>query len=316
MITTEQNLIKTIRSLARTSRNRAVIRGIGDDCAILRPSPGHEVLVTTDFSIENVHFRCKWHPAQSVGHRCLARGLSDIAAMGGEPLACFLSLGLPPNLPQRWADEFLKGLNALARRHHVQLAGGDTSSAPQITADIIVVGQAAKGKAILRSGARLGDKIYVTGDLGGSSADLKRLFAGQKLHPSRRSRHFFPEPRLVAGAWLRQRGLASAMIDLSDGLSIDLGHICQESRVSATITAQQIPVAPNATLDLALHGGEDYELLFTASAKAKIPPAIHGLKVTQIGVITRKNNRAAIRLLDENGQSHPLKPLGWQHFRG
>jgi len=314
-IASEKNVIAAIRRLAGVTRNRSVIRGIGDDCAVLRASPNHELLVTTDFSIENVHFRRAWHPAESVGHRCLARGLSDIAAMGGEPLACFLSLGLPPKLPQRWADGFLKGLHALARRHHVQLAGGDTSSAPQITADIIVIGQVPKGKAIPRSGARPGDRIYVTGDLGGSAADLKRLFAGQKLRPSRRSPHFFPEPRLRAGAWLRQRRLATAMIDLSDGLSIDLGHICEESRVSAILDSQYVPVARTATLDLALHGGEDYELLFTASSKAKIPPTIHGLKITRIGFITRKNNRAAIRLLDENGQSRPLKPLGWQHFR-
>jgi len=314
-IATEKNLIAAIRRLAAATRNPAVIHGIGDDCAILRASPNHELLVTTDFSIENVHFRREWHSAESVGHRCLARGLSDIAAMGAEPLACFLSLGLPPKLPQRWADRFLKGLHRLARQHSVQLAGGDTSSAPQITADIVVIGQVPKGKAVLRSGARLGDRIFVTGDLGASSADLKRLFSGQKLHPSRGSRHFFPEPRLHTGAWLRQRGLSTAMIDLSDGLSIDLGHICDESRVSASIDSHRIPIAPNATLDLALHGGEDYELLFTAPPRAKIPSAIQGLKVTQIGVITAKNNRAAIRLLDENGQSHPLKPLGWQHFR-
>jgi thiamine-monophosphate kinase len=313
-ISSEKNLIAAIRRLVGVTRNRNVIRGMGDDCAILRPSPNHELLVTTDFSLENVHFRREWHPAESVGHRCLARGLSDIAAMGGEPLACFLSLGLPPTLPQRWADEFLKGLHRLARLHDVQLAGGDTSSAPQITADIIVIGQVPKGQAILRSGARPGDRIYVTGDLGGSTADLKRLFAGGKLRLSRQSRHFFPEPRLHAGAWLRQRGLATSMIDLSDGLSIDLDHICEESGVSAIINSQYVPVARGATLDLALHGGEDYELLFTASPKAKIPSNIQGLKITQIGVITRKNNRAAIRLLDENGQSHPLPPLGWQHF--
>lgn len=315
MIASEKNLIAAIRRLARATRNPTVIRGIGDDCAVLRTSPNHELLVTTDFSIEDVHFRREWHPAQSVGHRCLARGLSDIAAMGGEPLACFLSLGLPPELPQRWANEFLKGLYALARRYRVQLAGGDTSSAPQITADIIVIGQVPKGQAVLRSGARPGDKIYVTGELGSSSADLKRLFAGQKLRPSRRSRHFFPEPRLHAGTWLRQHGLATSMIDMSDGLSIDLSHICEESRVSAIINSQYVPVARAASLDLALHGGEDYELLFTASAKAKIPPAIQGLKVTQIGTIARKNNRSAIRLLDENGRLHPLQPRGWQHFR-
>lgn len=290
-------------------------RGIGDDCAIMRISPGHELLVTTDFSIENVHFRRQWHPARSVGHRCLARGLSDIAAMGGEPLACFLSLGLPPKLPQRWADDFLRGLAALAGRFGVQLAGGDTSAAHEITADIIVLGQVPRGRAVLRSGARPGDIIYVSGELGGSTATLKQLLAGVKVRPVSGSRHFFPEPRVRAGAWLRRRGLATAMIDLSDGVSIDLGHICEESGVSARVDSRKLPVARTSTLELALHGGEDYELLFTAPAKTKIPGMIEGVKVTPIGSISKKDYRAAIRILDENGRAHALRALGWQHFR-
>lgn len=292
-----------------------MIQGIGDDCAIMRLPPGHELLVTTDFSIENIHFRRKWHPARSVGHRCLARGLSDIAAMGGIPLACFLSLGLPPTLPQRWANDFLHGLCRLAKGQGVQLAGGDTSAAHEITADIVVIGQVPAGKALLRSGARPGDHIYVTGELGGSAAALKQLLGGRKLRPSLTSRHFYPEPRVELGAWLRQEGTATAMIDLSDGLSIDLGHICEESGVSATIIGHKVPVARNAGMELALHGGEDYELLFTASPKAKIPREIKGVRVTHIGSIRQKDYRSAIRILDDNGRARPLAPLGWQHFR-
>lgn len=315
MIAAEKKLIESIRRLAAKSPNRTVVQGIGDDCAVIRLAPGHQLLLTTDFSIEDVHFRRKWHPALSVGHRCLARGLSDIAAMGGEPLACFLSLGLPPNLPQGWADEFLKGLIRLARHHRVQLAGGDTSAAPQVTADIVVAGQVPAGKGLLRSGARPGDQIYVTGELGASAAELKQLFAGRRLKASPSSRHFFPQPRLEVGSWLRRRTLATAMIDLSDGLSIDLGHICEESRVSALIDSRNLPIASNATLQLALHGGEDYELLFTAPRSAKIPASIRGVKVTRIGSITRKNYRSAIKILNDNGKQRTLQPLGWQHFR-
>lgn len=315
MIASEKTLIESIRRLAAKSSNRAVTRGIGDDCALIHLASRHELLVTTDFSIEDVHFRRKWHPARSVGHRCLARGLSDIAAMGGEPLACFLSLGLPPKLPQRWADEFLRGLLRLAKRYGVQLAGGDTSAAPQITADIVVAGEVPAGKAVLRSGARPSDLIYVTGELGASTAQLKQLFAGHRLRPSPSSRHFFPEPRLNAGSWLRRRGLATAMIDLSDGLSIDLRNICDESRVSALIDSRKVPIARKATLQLALHGGEDYELLFTAPRTAKIPSLIHGVRVTRIGSITRKDYRSAITILDDNGKKRALQPQGWQHFR-
>jgi thiamine-monophosphate kinase len=311
----ERELIEGIRRLAQSSRNRAVVRGIGDDCAIMRLGAGSDLLITTDLCIEDVHFRPNWHPARCVGHRCLARGLSDIAAMGGEPLACFLSLGLPARLPQKWANEFLRGLETLARKFGVQLAGGDISSAPAITADIVVAGRVPAGKALLRSGARPGDRIFVSGELGGSAATLHRLFSGKRVPPSRSNRHFYPQPRLELGRLLRERGLATAMIDLSDGLSVDLGHICQESGVGAMIDAAKIPVAKGATLEHALHGGEDYELLFTVPAKKQLPPRFAGIRLTEIGLIKKAGYYAsAIQILGENRRLQPLEPRGWQHF--
>lgn len=292
------------------------MHGIGDDSAVVNISSGQQLLVTTDLCIENVHFRRAWHPAPSVGHRCLTRGLSDIAAMGGAPLACFLSLGLPPRLPQRWVDQFLEGFLRLARRFGVVLAGGDIAAAPVITADIVVTGQVPSGSALLRSGARLGDRIYVTGELGSSGAVLKQLYAGRRVRPTASSRHFYPLPRIAVGQWLRHRRLATSMIDVSDGISVDLAHICQESHTVADIIAKRIPVADGATLDLALHAGDDYELLFTAGAKTELPGKIAGVDVTEIGVIhRRKDYLPAIRIIDDNERSRALRSGGWQHFR-
>jgi thiamine-monophosphate kinase len=312
----ERKLIERIQRMTHGRTGKPMVRGIGDDCAILRLASGHHLLVTTDLSIEDVHFRRKWHPAQSVGHRCLARGLSDMAAMGGEPLACFLSLGLPASLPQRWVDEFFHGFERLARRFRVPLAGGDISAARKITADIVVAGQVPAGKAILRSGARPGDRIYVTGELGASASVLKKLAAGQRIPPAAGRSHFYPEPRLPVARWLRQKKLATAMIDLSDGLSVDLGHICDESQVSASVNTGSIPIARGANLELALNGGEDYELLFTARSRTRIPARVAGVKITEIGRIhARKDYPAAITILDENGTARSLEPRGWEHFR-
>ncbi|HET9283828.1 MAG TPA: thiamine-phosphate kinase [Candidatus Angelobacter sp.] len=313
----ERQLIKRIRALAdSTAGSSSVVRGIGDDCAVLELPRGKQLLVTTDFCVEDIHFRRKWHPAHSVGHRCLARGLSDIASMGSTPMACFLSLGLAPKLPQAWIDGFLRGLRDLARRFHTQLAGGDISSAPKIIADIVVIGHAPSGKAVLRSGARPGDHIYVTGSLGGSAATLQQLRAGKRIKATRSNSHFYPQPRIQIGQWLQKRGLATAMIDLSDGLSVDLAHICEESRVSATICAEQIPIAKGSNLRQALQGGEDYELLFTASKRAKLPAQIAGVPITRIGTISDTSNySSAIQILYENGTVRSLPQQGWEHFR-
>jgi thiamine-monophosphate kinase len=288
-------------------------RGIGDDCAVFSLPPGYDTLLTTDFSLEGVHFRRQWHPPESVGHRCLARGLSDLAAMGGEPLAAFLSLALPGDLPQAWVDGFMRGFLALAKKVSAPLAGGDTAQSPAgVLADIVVLGTAPRGTAVLRSGAGPGDSLYVTGELGGSALVLVRLLAGslKKPQPRRYPAHFFPVPRLGAGRLLREKRLATAMIDISDGLSTDLRHLCQESGVGARIYAQSVPVAGGAAnLPFALHGGEDYELLF--AARGKVPARVAGVRVTRIGEITRGRKL----MLVQDGRERELPAGGWEHFR-
>ena len=280
---------------------------------MLRPPRGHELLITTDFSLEGVHFRRDWHSAECVGHRCLARGLSDIAAMGGEPLVAFLSLALPAGLEQRWVDGFLRGLLKLAKRFNVPLACGDIAQSPAgVLADIMVVGSVPQRKALLRSGARPGDALYVTGALGGSAAAIQQMRAGKKLSPAQNRAHFFPEPRIAVGRLLRERRVAGAAIDLSDGLSTDLSHICEESGVGAVVYAERVPLAKRATLDLALHGGEDYELLFTAAPRARVAEEIAGVRVTRIGEIIRGDH---LFICDRNGRRKPLPPRGWEHFR-
>jgi thiamine-monophosphate kinase len=308
----EKALIRRIRRSAPQPTPRSM-HGIGDDCAVLNLPRGHQPLVTTDFSLENVHFRQAWHPPDSVGHRCLARGLSDIAAMGGIPRAAFLSLALPQDLPQEWVDGFLSGLLKLAKRHKVVLAGGDTAQSPDgILADIIVLGSVPAGTAVLRSGARPGDAIYVTGTLGESVATLQQLRDGQKLRPAAHRKHFYPEPRLAVGQFLREKKLASAMIDISDGLSTDLQHLCEESHAEATVFAEKLPAAPgDEALQFALHGGDDYELLFTARPNRRIPQSIAGVRVTCIGEVVRGKR---MKLVLPDGKSQALEPHGWEHF--
>jgi thiamine-monophosphate kinase len=306
----ERQLIERVRSLAqaRKTGRRALITGIGDDSAVLRPPSGHELLVTTDFSLEGVHFRRRWHPPESVGHRCLARGLSDIAAMGGEPLAVFLSLALPGDIPQGWVDRFMEGLLELASQHGVALAGGDTAQSPAgVLADIMVIGSVPRGKALLRSEAKAGDRICVTGKLGLGGATVSRMYAGDRVRPASARSYFFPEPRVEVGQKLR--GSASAMIDISDGLSTDLSHICEESKVGALVYASAIPVANNAELGDALYGGDDYELLFTSSKR--VPSEIAGVAATEIGEVVK---RPGMWIQDERGRTRQLKAKGWEHF--
>jgi thiamine-monophosphate kinase len=305
-------------------KDKSVVTGIGDDCAVLRVPSGHELLVTTDFTIENLHFRRDWHRPELVGRRCLTRGLSDIAAMGGEPRAAFLSLAVSSDVPQKWVDRFLKGLLDLAQEFNVPLAGGDTAqSADGIVADVVVVGSVPKGKAVLRSGAKVGDQIYVTGELGGSAAALAWLVESKSAGAAyfrHLSTHSRPLARVAVGRWLRQRGMASAMIDLSDGLSTDLEHICQESHVGAEIEAAAIPRAQlggrkkelgkkRVALELALDGGDDYELLFTSAAA--VPSRIAGVRVTRIG---RTMRSAGMRLIGTDGKTRRLEAGGWEHF--
>ena len=327
----ELALLERIQRLAKRHGTRELRLGIGDDCALLRLRPGEEMAVTTDLSIAGRHFRLEWHPPESIGHRTLARGLSDIAAMGARPIAAFLSLGLPRELTvargrrPAWINGFLAGFLALADAHQTPLAGGDLAESPVAVADIVLLGAVRQKKALLRSGAKPGDLLYVTGSLGGSAAGLTVL--RKRGTPAARARardsktdaplspHLWPQPRIAQGLWLCRSHVATAAIDLSDGLSTDLDHLCAESGVSATINAASLPLYPGATLQQALHGGEDYELLFTARPNTAIPRRIAGVAVTQIGTITAKRHgKPRIVLLDESGLRRPLLPHGWEHF--
>ena len=335
----ELQLIERIRARAAGTRVPELRLGIGDDCAVLRPRSGDEIVVTTDLSLAGRHFRFDWHPPESVGHRTLARGLSDLAAMGARPLAAFLSLGLPRECVQTqtkrgskarqsaWIDRFLDGFLALAHAAGTPLAGGDLAESPAFAADIVLLGAVRRGRALLRSGARPGHLLYVTGELGGAAADLEQLGKWAQSSPpacaipalphklaAEMAHHLYPQPRLAAGQALVRRNLASAGLDISDGLSTDLAHLCQESRVAAEIEAQTLPIASGATLEQALHGGEDYELLFTAPPSARMPRAIAGVPITRIGRILRRDRRRPQTALLTSRGPQPLEPRGWQHF--
>lgn len=343
----EHALIAAVR--ARAARPGGAVRtGIGDDAAVLRPAAGEEIVVTTDFSLEQVHFRRDWHIPEVIGHRCLARGLSDLAAMGARPLAAFLSLAVPAELAADgrdtgWLRRFFSGLLALADQYKLPLAGGDMAQSPEfdqrgrkhaglVAADIVVLGSVKRGHALLRSGARAGDVIYVTGALGGAAAELlaagrnperfATLTRAEKDHP-----HLYPEPRIEVGRKLVSGGKAHAAIDLSDGLSTDLLHVCEESGLAAEVDAAAIPIHPLASqaeqdgwvpsaLALALHGGEDYELLFTAPKWSRFLRKIAGVGIHPVGQMQPPRPRRPRAVLREHdGQATPLEPGGWEHFR-
>jgi len=341
-LTGELLLIQQIKRDSKLRRGsfdeRGVTLGIGDDCAILRPPAGHDVLVTTDFTLEGRHFRRDWHGLESAGHRCLARGLSDLAAMGARPLAAFLSLALPVGTRDREVALFFKGLRSLGDRFAVPLAGGDTAQAPAgaILADIILLGTAPRGTALRRDGARQGDLLYVTGSLGGAAAELSEMqTAGTNRKPNRRRdrRHDpggvatnpqrFPEPRLKVGEALRRRRLATAAIDVSDGLSTDLRHLCEASGVGAEVDLESLPLhpltlrsGPAEAVKLALHGGEDYELLFVVRPQTRLPRQIAGVPLTRIGRFVRATGRTPqVIQVASDGVRTPLAAGGWEHFR-
>ena len=303
--------------------------GIGDDAAVLAGDPRRDWVVTTDFLIESVHFVRGAQPARAVGWKALARSLSDIAAMGARPRYTLLALAVPVSTPTRWVKEFFAGVNALARRYQVRLVGGDLSSAPQIIVDVQVVGDVEKGRAVRRRGARPGETIWVSGTLGmshlGLAALRHRLIPGRAMVQRAVRTHLYPQPRLRLAEWLGRRAGVSAMIDVSDGLSTDLAHLCQASRVGARIFAARVPVVKlppsleerlgTSGWELALDGGEDYELLFTLPRPraARLPPKFAGVKLTAIGEITP--HESGLTVVDSEGRERTLVPRGWDHFR-
>ncbi|MDQ6698579.1 MAG: thiamine-phosphate kinase [Acidobacteriota bacterium] len=301
-MSSELEILREIQAKAALPRASRVALGIGDDCAIYRP-PGstEELLFTTDLLIEDVHFRRETHSAAQIGYKTLARGLSDLAGMGAKPQFCLLSLALPEWADGKWVRSFYRGLLELSRSAGAPLAGGDLARAEKLTCDIVACGAAPHGKSLRRSGARPGDAVYVSGVLGGSAIGF-RTGTGAAW-----KRHVRPEPRLALGLFVREKLGASAAMDLSDGLSLDLHRLCLASGVSAAIEAP--PRFPGATLEHSLHGGEDYELLFTVRNADLVPARFEGLQLTRIGTI-HKGRPGAVSI-----SGLPLPPLGFDHFR-
>jgi thiamine-monophosphate kinase len=332
----ERAILKGLRARAAASARRGggLRVGIGDDAAVLAVRRGEELVITTDFSLEDVHFRRAWHPPEAVGHKCLARGLSDIAAMGARPVAAFVSLAVPRELtqgrrgtrswPRSWTGLFYDGLLALAKQWNVPLAGGDLAQSPggaraRAAADIVVVGAVERGRALLRSGAQAGDALYVTGALGGAAAELRALRRSPRgfrnlARAAAEHPHFFPEPRINVGRALVRRRLATAAIDISDGLSVDLEHLCEESGLRAEVDAALLPLGAAATMEDALHGGDDYELLFTSDAGAHVPRSIVGVPVHRIGRMLRRQAGRPLMTMVRDGRRGELKAEGWEHF--
>jgi thiamine-monophosphate kinase len=262
-------------SIIQKLRRRSPL--IGDDCAVIPSPSGQDLLLKADLSIEDVHFTRQSSP-EEIGTRAVARSLSDIAAMGGTPLYCLISLALAPWTDEKWIDSFYRGVNKMLRKAKTSLAGGDISHADQLVCDVMLCGSVAKGKALLRSGARPGDALYVSGPLGGWL-----------------NKHAIT-PRLEFGRSLL--GKASACMDISDGLALDLHRLCKASGVAAEL--DHVPLLKGAALDQALHDGEDYELLYTAPSRVKVPGV-------RIGNIT-KGKAGAVRY-----GGKPLAPIGYDH---
>jgi thiamine-monophosphate kinase len=295
----------------------SVLLGMGDDAALVKAGSGRELILTCDWFLEGTHFLREKHPANSVGWKCLARAVSDVAAMGGVPRCFLLSLALPKELTGDWLGEFLGGLKRAASRFDCLLVGGDTTARGEVLINVTVAGEVGAGRALRRSGARAGDIIYVSGRLGEAELGL-RLLRGAKrvsLRDARLRKHLYPEPRLALGRWLSEKRVASAAMDLSDGLSSDLRRLCAASGVGAVVDARKLPgVEGLRGLEAALHGGDDYELLFTVAKKnaRRVPRSIGGVALTGTGEITRGRE---VMFADERGRKRLLEAAGWDPFR-
>jgi thiamine-monophosphate kinase len=308
-----------------------VVRGIGDDCAVLRSAEGHDLLVTIDTQEEGVHFRREWSTPEDIGWRCLAVNVSDIAAMGGVPLGAVVALSLPERLTVAFVEAMYDGMSALAAVYDCPIVGGNLSkSAERLSVTITVLGSTPRDGAAYRASARTGDDIWVTGDLGGAKAGLEALIHPQAVAglptDTVLSRYRRPRPRLREARHLRRQG-ARSLIDLSDGLSSDLAHVCEASGVGALLFADQIPISDDVrrvaraldldALTMALHGGEDFELCLTAppGAAASLGVGFRGqfdCSLTRIGTIQAG---AGVTLRHPDGREETLAAGGYDHFR-
>lgn len=297
------------------------LKAVGDDCAVLPKDAETDLLVTTDMLVEDIDFRLDWTTPEFLGYKALSVSLSDIAAMGGQPVWSMLSIGVPESLwKTNFLDRFYDGWFALAREFKVELVGGDVSrTSNKVVIDSIVAGEVEKGSAILRSTARPGDAIFVTGTLGGAAGGLRLLEAEERTVDADDllQKQLQPKPQLGSAKLLQLLGIATSMIDLSDGLSSDLRHICNASTVGAFLRSESVPV--NADLpahfsakdctEMALNGGEDFELLFTVSKKNILHPKLG--EFTHIGDITANVGMIELSI---DGKSQILEPKGFRHF--
>jgi len=332
----EFDFINALRQRVASSA-KSVVAGIGDDAAVFSSSAGKEIVITADLLVEDVDFRRTTTPPYLLGHKALAVSLSDIAAMGSRPLWSLVSIGVPEDVWETdFVDRLYDGWLHLANRYGVQLIGGDTSRANEsIVIDSIVAGECSAGMAVMRSGASPGDQIFVTGSLGAAAAGLRLIERGAHLaeqnladEDSQKLDHVLlrqlrPDPRVGWGIVLGEERLATSMIDLSDGLSSDLHHLCAASKVGALIDSALLPVDERVTelcgrraldpLQLALHGGEDFELLFTVKSAnvARLPRRVDGVELKRIGTIQPASEGVKIA---EGSRTWELKPGGWKHF--
>ncbi|MFL6216636.1 MAG: thiamine-phosphate kinase [Blastocatellia bacterium] len=332
----ELEIIARLRARAHAAAGVRI--GIGDDAAVLQTDSARDLLACSDLMTEGVHFCREWSPPHLLGRKALAVTLSDIAAMGGAARYAMASIALPSNLPAGFVDELFNGLLDYADASDVAIIGGDTSSSTDsLFIDTIALGNCEAGRAVARSGASASDVVYVTGALGASMAGLMLLERGHRLtsnatmsddemsraRASAMSKHLSPAPHLALGRLIGERRLATAMIDVSDGLSTDLSHVLDESSCGAVLRAAAIPVADAARalagelnaepLALALHGGEEYELLFTARPEhreriAQLSNEV-GVPITAIGEITAGDGLR----LERDGAVEPLKASGYEH---
>jgi len=329
----EFDFINSIRKRVSSS----IVTGIGDDAAVFRSNSGKETVVSVDLLIEDIDFRRTTTPPYLLGHKALAVSLSDLAAMGSRPLSALVSIGVPEDVWQTdFVDRLYDGWLDLANRYGVQLIGGDTSRAHEhIVIDSIAIGECSAGMAVKRSGATAGDHIFVTGSLGAAAAGLRLIERGAHLaeqnladEDSQKLDHVLlrqlrPDPRVGWGMVLGEEKLATAMIDLSDGLSSDLNRLCEASSVGALIDSSSLPIDERVVdlcgrraldpLQLALHGGEDFELLFTVKPEnvARLPRRVDGVEIKRIGMI---QSASAGVMISEGSRTWELAPGGWKHF--
>jgi len=330
-----ERVARAIPSIQRgKEQKQGIALGIGDDAAVIRSARKRDWVVTVDAFVEDVHFLRDKHPADAVGYKALARATSDLAAMGARPDFFLLSLALPSDCTRTWLNLFAKGMGRAARKLGLVLVGGDTTRSASISISVTVIGHAqrfgTKAPVVSRSGARAGALLYVSGPLGRAQLGLELVlqdYANNRKLQKLLAPHLYPAIRLQLGEWLASRGIASAMIDISDGLSTDLARLCSASRVGARIYAERIPVvqipSPVAgllgrraadPLSMALHGGDDYELLFAVPKKLerKLAGAPDFQNLKCVGEI---EPTMGVRLIEPDGQVRHLLAKGWDSFR-